>query len=131
MSESSSPGRPADPSRAEYSTQESPAVELEDIERAAADVEAQPGPAEPAVSPSLGIATVGFIFALTGLLSPVGLALCILALVRARREPDRYGGRSLALTGIIAAVLAIALGAFLFILYWNGYITPASPPKGD
>jgi len=129
MLESPTPLEPADPSQADCARHPAAAVEIESIGGQPAITEAEPEPIEPAARASLGMATAGFIFALTGMLSPVGLVVCILALVRSRREPDRYGGRSLAITGIIAAVLAIALAVFLFILFWNGYIAPASPPK--
>ena len=53
---------------------------------------------------TLGIASIG------------GIVTGIIALVRARNEPERYGGRGLAIAGIVISVVALVLIAVFLIV---------------
>ncbi len=72
------------------------------------------------------MATAGFICGLLGLmccmpvLSVPGLAFSIIGLVETRRQPDKFAGEGLAITGLVLGMVGVALVVLMIIACLSG-----------
>jgi hypothetical protein len=99
-----------------------------------------PTPAFAGQPPTSGFATTGLIF---GILSMTfgfcccyalpfnipGLIFSILALVQIKSEPERYGGKGLAIAGLVLCLLSLAIAIILFTIAGVG--AALSPPSSS
>jgi hypothetical protein len=67
----------------------------------------------PTVAPRKGLAIASIILAF--LFPPLGIILDTVALVRANKNPREYGGKSLAVGGIVASLLAFAVSVVIAV----------------
>jgi hypothetical protein len=65
---------------------------------------------------ALVLSVLGLLLVVVPVIPPIALVLGIIALRRARRWPERYGGEALALAAIVLSVLDLIVAAWLLHL---------------
>ena len=78
----------------------------------------------PVVLGLIGLLTFG----LFGVGAMIGLVLGGIAIWKATKQPAEYGGRGIAVGGVIANAVGGAMGMFLAVLIVAGHSTPKEPP---
>ncbi len=77
----------------------------------------EPAPSQPSLPPSAGLAIAALVLGIAGLIVPcafpiatVAAVVCgVVALKRVKRDPARYSGKGMALTGIVLAALHLLI----------------------
>lgn len=66
--------------------------------------------------------TVGWCCSFGVLTGPIALILGIVALVQIKNEPAKYGGKGLAIAGVILGALYFVILALIILLYGIGFL---------
>ena len=66
--------------------------------------------------------TVGWCCSFGVLTGPIALILGIVALVQIKNEPAKYGGKGLAIAGVIMGALYFVILALIILLYGIGFL---------
>jgi hypothetical protein len=132
------PFMPPSVSPSEQTTQDLPGVYKPPPVQFSAPQSPQPvwGPQPPFAGPKLqqGLATTSLVLGIVSvtigwccyfgvLTSPIAIALGLYALAQIKNEPTKYGGRPLAIGGIIAGSLYFVFIALIILIYGLSFLT--------